>query len=169
EILRVSRSLRELVQRIIQWPEWQRIGERTLLRPHRDDVTEDAADPGVGPSVLLDRGRMVVALDAQGIRVVLVEFHDTGIAAVDHVRRLDREDELLEDDLRGLVAAVLGPRLAEALQFDVRRISPNPPEVLLDAAHFIDGEREHHTLAELRELWRGGVAQDYIVLRVETE
>src|SRR2546427_4098777 len=106
---------------------------------------------------------MVVALDAQSIRVVLVELHDAGIAAVDHVRRLDRKDELLEEDLRGLVAAVLGPCLAEALQFDVRWLSPDSPEVLLDAAHFVDAEREPHLLAQLCELKGRGVAQDHIV------
>src|SRR5207302_6312357 len=64
EILRVFRSLRELVQRIIQGPEVQRIGERDRLRPHREDVTQDAANTGVGPSVRLDRGRMVVTPNA---------------------------------------------------------------------------------------------------------
>src|SRR5205807_1313447 len=74
-----------------------------------------------------------------------------------------REDELLEEDLRGLVAAMLGPRLAEALQFDVRRLSPDPPEVLLDAAHFVDAEGEPHLLTQLGELRGRSVAQEDVV------
>src|SRR5438445_4184400 len=106
---------------------------------------------------------MVVAFDAKGIRVVLVELHDAGITAVDHVRCLDREDELLEEYLRGLGAAVLRPRLAETLQFDVRRLSPDPPEVLLDAAHFVEAEGEPHLLTQLGEVRGRSVAQEDVV------
>src|SRR5207249_391838 len=53
-------------------------------------------------------------------------------------------------------------RVSRSLRELVQRII-QWPEVLLDAAHFIDAEREPHPLAELRELRRRGVAQDHIV------
>src|SRR2546430_1324727 len=93
----------------------QRTRERDRLCAHRWDVSQNPADPRVRTTVRLDRGRMVVALDAQRVCMVVVEFHDAGIAAVDHIGRLDREDELLEEDFGGFVATMLGPRLAQAL------------------------------------------------------
>src|SRR2546430_4404265 len=95
--------------------EGKRPRERDGLGAHRRGVSQNPADPRVRTTVRLDRGRMVVALDAQRVCMVVVEFHDAGVAAVDRVGRLDREDELLEEDFGGFVATMLGPRLAQAL------------------------------------------------------
>ena len=76
-----------------------------------------------------------------------IESHDPCIAAVNHVRRLNGEDELLQEDLRRLVAAVLRPGLPEALELDVGRVATLPSEMVADAFHLVDAEGESKILA----------------------
>ncbi len=125
----------------------ERVGEGDRLGAHREHVPEDPADPRVRASVRLDRGRMVVALDPQGVRMVFIELDHAGIAAVEDVGSLDREDELLQEDLRGLVATVFRPRLAKALQLNVGRLPTDPPKIFLDAGHLLDAEGQTELLA----------------------
>src|SRR6266702_7944735 len=95
--------------------------------------------------------------------MVRVELDDAGVAPIDHIRRLDGEDELLEEDFRGLVATVFGPRLAEALQFDLRGLATGEAEVLLDTPHLVDAEGKPHPLADRGEVLRRGVPKEDIM------
>src|SRR5213594_1346422 len=108
---------------------------------------------------------MIVALDPKGVRVVLVELDHAGIPAVDHLRPLDREDEFLQEDLGGLVTAMFGPRLAEALELYLGGVAAESVEVSLDPPHFVDAERETHPIADLAEFERRGVPQGDVMER----
>ena len=56
----------------------ERVHDRDRARAHRDDVPDDAADAGRRALVRLDEGRVIVALDLEGDRVILAD--------VDHAR-----------------------------------------------------------------------------------
>ncbi len=165
QVFRMFRPFRQRIERRVERTEVERVREGDWLRAHREDVPQDPADPGGRAAVRLDGGRMVVALDPQGVRVVRVELHDARVAPVDHPRLLDGEDELFQEDLRRLVAAVFRPRLAEALQLDVRRVAAGGAEIVLDAAHLVNAEGEPHPLRDAGEVRRGGVSQEDVVQR----
>ncbi len=165
EILRMSRAAGQLLHRVIERAEVQRIREGDRLGAHREDVAQDPADARVRAAVGLDRGRMIVALDTQGVRVVFVEFDHAGVPSVDHVRRLNREDELLENHLGGLVAAMFRPRLSEALELHLGRVASEILEVRLDPPHFVHAECEPHPFADRREFVCRGVAQRDVMER----
>ena len=147
QVLRMPRAFRQAFRRGVEGSEVERVGEGDRLGAHREHVPEDPADPRVRASVRLDRGRMVVALDPQGVRVVVIEFHHAGIAAVNHIGSLHRENEFLQEDLRGLVATVFRPRLAKALQLNVGRLPADPPKIFLDPGHLLDAEGQTELLA----------------------
>src|SRR6059036_2454656 len=113
----------QLLHRIVERAEVERVREGDRLGAHREDVAQDSPDAGVRAPVRLDRRWMVVTLDSQRVCVVLVEFDDPGVATVDHVRGLNWEDEFLEEYLGGLVATVLGPRLTETLELHLGRVA----------------------------------------------
>ena len=136
--------------------EAQGIDKSDGLRAHAYDVPEDASDTGGGASVGLDSGRVVVALDPEGVSVVVIEHHHSGISPGEDVGMVDGEDELLEDVLGALVAAVLAPCLAEGLQLDVGGIPPLLPEVIGDDLHLVEGQTEAEVGGELLQLVVGG-------------
>ena len=96
--------------------------------------------------------------DPKGVSVVVVEDHDPGVAAGEDVLAVDAEDELLEEGLGGLVAAVLGPCLAEGLELGVGGLPALFDVVLADGLHLLGGETEAQGLGDLDEFLLGGVA-----------
>src|SRR5438128_3819753 len=95
---------------------------------------------------------MILTLDPPVVRMVLVEFDDSGVPAVDHVGSLDRKDEFSQEHLRGFVATMFGPRLSEALQLHLGWVASEPLEMRLDLHHFVDAQRKPHPIADLSEL-----------------
>ena len=101
----------------VERAEAQRVHHRDRPRAHREDVADDAADPGGRALVGLDERRVVVALDLEGHGVALADVEDAGVLtdAGEHLadRRLLRDlAELLEVHLGRLVGAVLAPHHA---------------------------------------------------------
>ena len=101
----------------VQRPEAQRVHDGHGPRAHREDVADDAADPGRGSLVGLDVRRVVVALDLEGHGVALADVEDAGVLADpgEHLADgglLGELAELLEVHLGGLVGAVLAPHHA---------------------------------------------------------
>ena len=78
---------------IIQATEAQRIHHGDGARTHRKDVAQDAADSGGRALVRLDRGGVVVALDAHRDGEAVTDVDDAGAltGADEHPRRLGRE------------------------------------------------------------------------------
>ena len=78
--------------RVVERPEAERVHHRDRPGPHREDVADDAADAGRRALVRLDRGRMVVALDAHRDRHAFADVDDPGALARpdQHPRRLGR-------------------------------------------------------------------------------
>ena len=70
---------------VVERPEPQRVHERDGTRPHREDVADDAADPGGRTLVRLHRRRVVVTLDAHS--------HGHTVADVDHAGTLAGTDQ----------------------------------------------------------------------------
>ena len=70
---------------VVERAEAERVHERDRARAHREDVADDAADPGRRALVRLDGRRVVVALDSQR--------HREPVADVDDPRALTRADE----------------------------------------------------------------------------
>ena len=70
---------------VVEGPEAQRVHERDRSGTHREDVAEDAADTGGGALIRLDRGRVVVALDAYR--------RGDAVAHIDDARVLARPDD----------------------------------------------------------------------------
>ena len=136
--------------------EAERVHKSDGLRAHAYDVPEDTADSRGGASVGLDRRGVVVALDPEGVSVIVIEHHYTGVSPGEDVGMVDGEDELLEDVLGALVAAVLAPCLAEGLQLDVGGVPPLLPEVIGDDLHLVEGQTEAEVGGELLQLVVGG-------------
>ncbi len=95
--------------RVVERTEAQRVHERDRARAHREDVADDAAHAGRCALVGLDRGRVVVALDADGDGEPVADVDDAGALA-----RPDQDPgrlarEAAEIHPRRLVGAVLGP------------------------------------------------------------
>src|SRR5207247_10671752 len=59
----------------------ERVQHRDRPRAHREDVAQDAADPGRRTLVGLDERGMVVALDLEDDRVAIADIDDPGILA----------------------------------------------------------------------------------------
>ncbi len=98
----------------VERTEAERIHDRDRPGAHREDVSDDAADPGGRPLVGLDVRRVVVALDLERDGVALADVDDAGVLADAREHLADRRllgdlTELLEVDLGGLVGAVLAP------------------------------------------------------------
>jgi hypothetical protein len=87
----------------------------------------------------LDRGGVVVALDADRDREPVTHVDDPGALARsdEHPRRLGREP--LEVHLRGLVGAVFAPHDGVHRQFEFGGL---PPEEIDDAGELVIGEAE---------------------------
>ena len=124
----------------------ERVREGYRLRSHGEDVADDAADACRGAAVWLDSARMVVRLYPDGVGVILIEGHDSRIAAVYDIRGLYGEDEFLQEDLRGLVAAMLGPCLPQRLQLDICGVPSLRPEIVAYPVHLLDVECEAEVL-----------------------
>ena len=94
---------------VVERTEAQRVHQRDRTRAHREDVADDAADAGGRALVGLDRGRVVVALDADRDREAVADVDHAGALARtdEHPRRLGGEPR--EVALRRLVRAVLRP------------------------------------------------------------
>ena len=98
----------------VQRTEAERVHHRHRPGAHREDVADDAADPGRRTLVGLDVRRVVVALDLERDRVALADVDDAGVLAdarqhLARARHLGDLGELLEVHLARLVGAVLAP------------------------------------------------------------
>ena len=102
--------------------EAQGVEERDGSGAHRDDVAEDAADPGRRALEGLDGRRVVVALDLEGAREPVAEVDDAGVLA----RALEHggpvRGESPQQPGRVLVAAMLGPEEREDAELEVVRV-----------------------------------------------
>ena len=86
-------------------PEHQRVEQRDRARAHRDDVADDAADPGGGALVRLDRARMRMRFHLEDDGHAVADVDGSGVLAGpdQHCRAFGRERPQV--DLRGLVAS----------------------------------------------------------------
>ncbi len=96
-------------QWVVGAAEAQRIQQRDRPRAHREDIAQDAADPGRRALVGLDERGVVVALDLEDHRVAVTDIDDPGIlpGAADDARPAGRQGA--EPHLRRFVRAVLAP------------------------------------------------------------
>src|SRR5690606_37371743 len=97
---------------VVELAEAQRVHDGDRAGAHRDDVADDAADAGRGALLGLHERGMVVGLDLEGHREVLVDGDHAGVLADagEQARGLRvLLAELPQVDLAGLVRAVLGP------------------------------------------------------------
>ncbi len=156
EVLGVFQSARQLLVGERRLSEVERVSEGDRLRAHGQDVSDDSADPSCGTAIRLDGARVVVRFDPDCICVFVIEGHDSRIPTIEDVRGLNGEDELLEEDLGGLVAAVLGPGLPERLQLDVCRVPALRPEIVADAVHLVDAQSEAEVLRHRLEFLVAG-------------
>jgi hypothetical protein len=78
---------------VVRLSEAEAVEQRDRPRTHRDDVAEDAADPGRGALERLDGGRVVVALDLEGDCLALAEVDDSRVLTgpLEDARRIRRE------------------------------------------------------------------------------
>ena len=109
----------------VELAEAQRVEDRDRPRPDREDVAEDAADPGRRPLEGLDRARVVVGLDLEGDRVAVADVDGAGVLARPHHHPLALGRQLPQQLARVLVGAVLGPEQAEHRQLDHVRLAPH--------------------------------------------
>ena len=91
--------------------EAERVHDGDRARAHRQDVADDAADPGGRALVGLDVAGVVVRLDLEGDRVAVAHVDDAGVLADADQQRvaLRQVAELAQVHLRALVGAVLAP------------------------------------------------------------
>ena len=64
---------------VVRGAEAQAVEQRDRPGAHRDDVAEDAADPGRGALERLDRGGVVVALGLEGDGEPVTEVEHAGV------------------------------------------------------------------------------------------
>ena len=96
---------------------------------------------------------MVVRLEADGVIVIVVELHDSGVLPYgDLARHVEVEDGLFEHGARRFVAAVLRPRLVNRLQFDVGRHPPFVAEVVAHLFQLRQREPQSQSLARRLEV-----------------
>src|SRR2546421_365716 len=82
-------------------------------RAHREDVAQDATDPGGCSLVRLDRRGMVVALDLEDAEQAVAELDGAGVlAGTERDARAGRRQRA-QQGLAVLVGAVLAPHRAE--------------------------------------------------------
>jgi len=124
---------------VIRRAEAKAVEERDRPRAHRDDVPEDAADPGRRALERLDRRGMVVALDLEGDGLALAEVDDACVLAraLEDARRRGRETA---EERRGvLIRAVLRPEQREDRELEVVRLAA---EQVADSVELPVGEAE---------------------------
>ena len=109
----------------VELAEAQAVEDRDRPRADREDVAEDAADPGRRSLEGLDRARVVVGLDLEGDRVAVADVDGAGVLARPHHHPLALGRQLAEQLARVLVGAVLGPEQAEHRQLDGVRLAPH--------------------------------------------
>ena len=68
----------------VELAEAERVENRDRPGADREDVAEDAADPGRGALEGLDRARVVVGLDLEGDRVAVADVDRAGVLARTH-------------------------------------------------------------------------------------
>src|SRR5262249_57393350 len=90
-------------------PEPQGVEQRDWARPHRDHISEDAADSCRRPLVGLDGAGMVVRLDLEDNRPALADVHSPCVfaRALKDARALRRK--LAQQRLRRFESAGPGP------------------------------------------------------------
>ena len=110
-------------RRALDLAEAQRVEDRDRPRADREDVAQDAADPGGGALERLDRARVVVRLDLERARQAAAERDGAGVLARahDHARALGRQRA--QQLLGVLVGAVLGPHQREDRELDLVRVA----------------------------------------------
>src|ERR1019366_8283313 len=94
---------------LVYSPEPEDVDKGDRPRAHREDVSEDPADPGRGAAVGVHGGGVVVALDVERHHVAVAHVDHTGVIAGAEHDPLASGREEPEEGLGGLVAAVLGP------------------------------------------------------------
>ena len=99
--------------------EAQRVEQRDRPGAEREDVAQDAADPGGGALKGLDRARVVVRLDLEGDRPAVADGDRAGVLARAHEHAVALGRQAPQELARVLVGAVLGPEEAEHRQLDV--------------------------------------------------
>ncbi len=124
---------------VVERTEPQRVHERDRTRAHREDVADDAADARGRALVGLDRGGMVVALDADGDREPVTDVDDAGALA-----RTDQHPWCLggkptEVALGRLVGAVLRPHHRVHRELELGGLAV---QQLDDGAELVVGESE---------------------------
>ena len=70
----------------VERPEEQRVGERDRLGADGQDIPQDPPDAGGGAPVRLDRRRVVVGLDPEGVGVAIPELHHAGVPGAEDPR-----------------------------------------------------------------------------------
>ncbi len=108
----------------VEAPEVQGVSERDGVRPHRQGVPDDAADPGRGAVVGVDVARVVVALHAERQQLVgSRDANDGGVVARpdDHVLALAVERG--QQRARRAVRAVFAPEVLEQRGLRRRRVA----------------------------------------------
>ena len=103
--------------------EAEAVEERHRPGAHRDDVAQDAADPGRRPLERLHGGGVVVALDLERDREPLAEVEDACVlpGPLQHAVAVGREP--LQQQRGVLVAAVLRPEQREDRELEVVRLA----------------------------------------------
>ena len=140
------------VERVPGLAEAQPVEQRHRPRAHRDDVSEDPADPGRRALEGLDCGRVVVRLDLEGNRLAVAEVEHARVLArpLEHALALAREP--LQQQRRVLVAAVLRPEQREHRQLEVVRVAAHQ---LADTVELPVGETER-AVERFRDLAQEG-------------
>src|SRR5262249_43030304 len=108
---------------MIRPAEPEAVEERDRPRSHRDDVTQDPADPGRPPLDRLTAGWMVGRLDLERDRDTVAEVEDACVLARALEDALAARREPLEQRRGVLVAAMLGPEEREDRELEVVRIA----------------------------------------------
>ena len=148
EVLGVLHAHGQIPVSHLQGAEVQGVDQRHWLGTHAQHVADDATDPRGGPAVRLDRTGVVVALDAKGIRPLVIHRHHTCVVPGDDVGCIHHKDMLLQVVEGALVTAVLRPCLPQSLEFHVRGVTPLGHEVLLDAFQLLHGQTQGQLLAD---------------------
>src|ERR1700756_4551435 len=102
---------------MVRAAEAQRIEDRDRPRPHREDVAQNAADPGRRALIGLDEGRVIVALHLEDAGLAVADIDDAGVFAwaLDDPRGLGRQ--FAEMYSRGFIRAVLVPHRRDDPEF----------------------------------------------------
>ena len=123
----------------VELAEAEAVEDRDRAGADREDVAEDAADPGRRPLERFDRARVVVRLDLEGDRVAVADVDGAGVLARPHHHPLALGRQPPQQFARVLVGAVLGPEQAEHRQLDVVRLAA---ELLDDQPVLVVGQAE---------------------------